>query len=76
MNMNMDGTELYEGGFLEKFPTFVALQPMGEDPAIIPHMKAMDVPFHLVHGSLISFKVLQNDGPKCRGMSVDPRRTQ
>ena len=50
---------MYEGGFLEKFYTLVALQPMGEDHAIIPHIKAMDVPFHM-----ICFKALLGDRPK------------
>ena len=36
------------------------------------HMEAMNVPFHMGYGSLICFKGLQSDRPKCRGKLVDP----
>ena len=52
------------------------MQPLGVDHAILSHMRAMDVPFHLVYGSLISFKGLQSDGPKSKGLLVDPRAFQ
>ena len=39
----------------------VTLQPMDENQATIPEMKAMDVPFYLIHGSLICVKRLQSD---------------
>ena len=51
----------------------VTLQPLVTDHANVPHMEAMDVPFHMGYGSLISFKGLQSDRPKWRWMSVDPR---
>ena len=35
------------------------------------HMKAMDVLFHLVYGRLISFKGLQSDRLKYRGLLVE-----
>ena len=34
---------------------------MDEDQAIIPHMNAMDVPFHMHYGGLIWSKGLQSD---------------
>ena len=52
------------------------MQPLVVDHATIPQMKAMDVPCHLVYGSLICVKGLQSDRPKCRGMLVDPRAFQ
>ena len=36
-------------------------------------MKTMDVLFHLVYGRLISFKGLQRDILKCRGLLVEVR---
>ena len=33
----------------------------------MPHMKAMNVPFHMSYGSLIYLKRLQSDRPKCWG---------
>ena len=66
----------YEAWAILSETELVSLQPLGADHATLPHMKAMHVPFHLVYGSLISFKGLQSDRPKCRGMSVNPRRTQ
>ena len=39
------------------------------------HMKAMDVLFHLVYVSLISFKGLQSDRPKYLASLVDPSQT-
>ena len=58
---------------MEKFPTFVALQPKGEDHAIIPHIRAMDVSFHMGYGGLICSKALLSDRPKWGVMHADPR---
>ena len=63
----------YEAWAILSETELVSLQPLGADHATLPHMKAMHVPFHLVYGSLISFKGFQSDRPKSRGMSVDPR---
>ena len=52
------------------------MQPLVVDHATIPQMKAMDVPFHLVYGSLICVKGLQSDRPKCWASLVDPREYQ
>ena len=38
-------------------------------------MKARDVPFLMLYGSLICTHRLQSDRPKCRGCLVDPRWT-
>ena len=47
----------------------------GNQPSI-PHMKAMDVPFHLMYDSLICFKGLQSDRPKCKRLFADPGEYQ
>ena len=52
------------------------MQPLVVDHATIPQMKAMDVPFHLVYGSLIWVKGLQSDRPKCWASLVDPGEYQ
>ena len=49
------------------------MQPKGEDHAIIPHIKAMDVPFHMGYGGLICSKALLSDRPKWGVMHADPR---
>ena len=46
----------YEGDVVKRFMNLVALQPLVVDEAFMPHMKAMDVPFHTMYGSLICFK--------------------
>ena len=55
----------YEGDVVKRFMNLVALQPLVVDEAFMPHMKAMHVPFHTMYGSLICFKGLQSDRPKC-----------
>ena len=55
----------YEGGPNQKVPEAISMQPLVVDHATIPQMKAMDVPFYLVYGSLICIKGLQSDRPKC-----------
>ena len=56
---------MYEGDVVKRFMNLVALQPLVVDEAFMPHMKAMDVPFHTMYGSLICSKGLQSDRPKC-----------
>ena len=51
----------YEGGFTESFTRTISLQILGTGHAAIPHIKAMDVPFHLIYGNLICGKRLQSD---------------
>ena len=50
----------------------ISLQPLGADHATLPHMKAMHVSFYLIYVSMISFKGLQSDRPKCKRLLVDP----
>ena len=52
------------------------MQPLVADHTTIPHMKAMDVPFNLMYDSLICFKGLQSDRPKCWASLVDPGEYQ
>ena len=42
----------------------------------MPQMRAINVPFHLLYGSLICSKKLQSDRLKCRGMLADPSTPQ
>ena len=64
--MARDGARnVYVGRPNKKVPSAFSMQPLVVDHATIPQMKAMDVPFHLVYGSLICVKGLQSDRPKC-----------
>ena len=38
----------------------------------MPHIEAIDVPFHMGYGGPITSKRLQSDRPKCEGPLVDP----
>ena len=55
---------VYEEDVVKRFMNLIALQPLVVDEAFMPHMKAMDVPFHTMYGGLICFKGLQSDRPK------------
>ena len=55
------GEIAYEGQSGGSFLCAISLQPLGAGHAIIPHIKAMDVPFHLIYGRLIYAKRLQSD---------------
>ena len=52
------------------------MQPLEADQAIVPHMKAMNVPFYLQYGSLFCSKGLQSNRPKCLASMADPRASQ
>ena len=52
------------------------MQPLVVDNATMTQIKAMDVPFHLVYGSLICVKGLQSDRLKCWASLVDPGEYQ
>ena len=45
---------------------------MDEDQATIPHMNAMDVPFHMHYSGFIWSQGLQSDRLKCSASVVDP----
>ena len=55
----------YEGVDVFKWIASVTLQPLVPDQAFMPHIKAMNVPFHLLYGSLICSKILKSDRQKC-----------
>ena len=55
---------MYEGKLDNRFMNFVALQPLAVDEAFMPHMKAIDVPFHFLYGGLTCYQRLQIDRPK------------
>ena len=56
---------MYEGDVDMRFMSFVALQPLVEDEAFISHMKATDVPFHLLYVDLTCYQRPQSGRPKC-----------
>ena len=63
-----EGSELnvlkYEGRFTRSDLYAISLQILGVEHATIPHIKAMDVPFHMGYSGLICSKALQKDRPK------------
>ena len=63
---------LYEGGLSISFSAVISLQPLGVGHATIPHIKAIDVPFHLIYGSLICAKRFQSDRQNKEGCSQTP----
>ena len=67
---------IYEAWAILSENEAISLQPLGADHATIPHMKAMDVPFPLMYDSLICFKGLQSDRPKCKRLLADPGEYQ
>ena len=55
----------YEGVDVTNWIGAVSVQPLAADQASMPHMKAMNVSFHMPYGGLICSKRLQSDRPKC-----------
>ena len=66
----------YEGRSQGTFPHAISLQPLGVGHATIPHIKAMDVPFHLIYGSLICAKRLKSDRQNKEGCLQTPAGRQ
>ena len=62
----------YEGGLSISLSALISLQPLGLGHATIPHIKALDVPFHLIYGSLICAKRFQSDRQNKEGCSQTP----
>ena len=62
----------YEGGLSISLSALISLQPLGVGNATIPHVKAIDVPFHLIYGSLICAKRFQSDRQNKEGCSQTP----
>ena len=54
----------------------VSLQPLVADHATVPHMEAMDVPFHIIYSGLICLKRLLSGRQKCTAYLLDPRNAQ
>ena len=67
-----EDTDMYEGGLGESLSTFISLQPLGVKPPTIPHIKAMDIPFHLIYGIHISAHRLQSDRQNKEGCLQTP----
>ena len=61
----MDLKMQYEAYKRKTGMTFIALQPLVPDQVVMPHMEAMYVPFHMGYCSLICYKGLQSERPKC-----------
>ena len=67
---------MYEGVDVTNWIGAVSVQPLAADQGFMPHMKAKEVLFHFLYGSLICSKRLQSDRPKCWGMLADPSTPQ
>ena len=55
----------YEGQNSITYSWLILMQPLGADHATVAHMKAMNVPFHLLYSSLFCCKGLHSDRLKC-----------
>ena len=66
----------YEGVDVTNWIGAVAEQPLVAHKTFMPQMRAINVPFHLLYGSLICSKKLQSDILKCTGMLADPSTPQ
>ena len=55
--------------------TLIALQPHVPDQVFMPHMEAIDVPFHMGYCSLICYKGLQSERAKCLRELVEVSQT-
>ena len=66
----------YEGGLSISLSAVISLLPIGVGHSTIPHIKAIDVPFHLIYGSLICAKRLQSDRQNKVGCLQTPGRHQ
>ena len=67
---------IYEAGVIKSETGVIFLQPLGTGHATIPHIKAMDVPFHLIYGSLICAKRLKSDRQNKEGCLQTPAGRQ
>ena len=56
---------IYEAYKQKTGMTLIALQPLVLDKVCMPHMEAMYVPFHMGYSSLICYRGLQSERPKC-----------
>ena len=67
---------MYEGCPYNHRTNLITLPPLVTDHANVPHMEAMDVPFHMVCSGLICLKGLLSDREKCIAYLLDPRNVQ
>ena len=66
----------YEGWSTHSHNHAISLQNHGAGHDTIPYIKAMDIPFHLIYGSLICVKRLQRDRQNKKGNLQTPGRHQ
>ena len=64
-NVKWEIAILYEAKLDKRFMNLEALLPLLVDEAFMPHMKAIDVPFHFLYGDLTCYQRLQSDRPIC-----------
>ena len=64
-SVESNNVEKYEAYKRKTGMTLIALQPPVPDQVFMPHMEAMYVPFHMGYCSLICYKGLQSERPKC-----------
>ena len=67
---------LYEGWSTHSHNHAISLQNHGAGHDTIPYIKAMDIPFHLIYGSLICVKRLQRYRQNKKGNLQTPGRHQ
>ena len=63
--MHAQITMVYEAAFSETFTALISLQPLIENQAYMPQMKAIYVLFHMVYGRLMCCQRLQSERPIC-----------
>ena len=61
----------YEAEIVKRSMDSITVQPLVADEAFMPHMEAMYVPFHMGYCSLICYKGLQSERPKCLRQLVE-----
>ena len=62
---------MYEAYNSKKVMNSIALQPLVADQVLMPHIKAMYVPFQMGYGSLMCYKGLRSDRLKCLRVLVE-----
>ena len=70
--MHVKNALRYEGRFTRSDLYAISLQILGVGHATIPHIKAMDVPFHMGYSGPVCSKRLLSDRPKCKRLLADP----
>ena len=65
MRLACDSGIFYEVKDERSGMSLIAMQPLVPDLAYMPHIKAIHIPFQMVHGSFICHQRLQSGRPKC-----------